>query len=212
MAFNVLWTILLGVLGGIISSLIVSRVFLIQSQYQDQIQFVDRIIRKLGAISAYLQVSKSVFEVDYDGEIQMEREMREKGYKTEAEYYAAHKEKRWISKDGVLKSIKKEIDKTSNDITSDIHGMFITDEKISKLLNDVMKYVHDVATKKEFSFSSIGEFQRTEQDLMNRYDGIIHLTGKTLLGLVLKDKFMIVMYVILAILIIATITTGLLGL
>ena len=107
---------------------------------------------------------------------------------------------------------KKEIDKTSNEITSDIHGMFITDEKISKLLNDVMKYVHDVATKKEFSFSSIGEFQRTEQDLMNRYDGIIHLTGKTLLGLVLKDKFMIVMYVILAILIIATITTGLLGL
>ena len=111
-----------------------------------------------------------------------------------------------------MKSIKKEIDKTSNEITSDIHGMFITDEKISKLLNDVMKYVHDVATKKEFSFSSIGEFQRTEQDLMNRYDGIIHLTGKTLLGLVLKDKFMIVMYVILAILIIATITTGLLGL
>ena len=55
MAFNVLWTILLGVLGGIISSLIVSRVFLIQSQYQDQIQFVDQIIRKLGAISAQKQ-------------------------------------------------------------------------------------------------------------------------------------------------------------
>ena len=33
MAFDVLWTILLGVIGGIVSSLIVSRVFLIQGEY-----------------------------------------------------------------------------------------------------------------------------------------------------------------------------------
>lgn len=54
MVFNVMWTILLGVLGGIISSLIVSRVFFIQDEYQEQIKFVGRIIRKLGYIMGFL--------------------------------------------------------------------------------------------------------------------------------------------------------------
>ena len=64
--FNVLWNILLGTVGGIISSVIVSRVFFIQGEYQQQTKFVDGIIRKLATIRAYLSVCKSVFEVSYD--------------------------------------------------------------------------------------------------------------------------------------------------
>lgn len=46
MIFNVLWTILLGVIGGIVSSLIVSRVFVIQGEYQQQLTFVAHILKK----------------------------------------------------------------------------------------------------------------------------------------------------------------------
>ena len=80
MIFNTLWTILLGVIGGIISSLIVSRVFLIQSEYQDQVRFVDRIIRKVGYISGFLHSAEAILKVSYDHNIQMEKEIKEKGY------------------------------------------------------------------------------------------------------------------------------------
>ena len=73
--FNVLWNILLGIVGGIISSIIVSRVFFIQGEYQQQTKFVDGIIRKLAMIRAYLSVCKSVFEVSYDEDIRIEKEV-----------------------------------------------------------------------------------------------------------------------------------------
>ena len=38
--FDVLWTILLGIVGGVISSVIVSRVFMIQGEYQQQVKFI----------------------------------------------------------------------------------------------------------------------------------------------------------------------------
>lgn len=53
MVFNIFWTILLGVIGGIVSSLIVSRVFLIQGEYQQQLTFVAHIFRRLNYISAF---------------------------------------------------------------------------------------------------------------------------------------------------------------
>ena len=53
MVFNTLWTILLGVIGGIVSSLIVSRVFFIQNEFQSQIRFIDRLIRKVESVAAF---------------------------------------------------------------------------------------------------------------------------------------------------------------
>ena len=75
MVFNVLLTILLGVIGGIVSSLIVSRVFLIQGEYQQQLTFVAHIFRRIYYISAFLQSDKAIFEVSYDQDIEMKREM-----------------------------------------------------------------------------------------------------------------------------------------
>ena len=73
MIFNTLWTILLGVIGGIISSLIVSRVFLIQSEYQDQVRFVDRIIRKVGYISGFLHSAEAILKVSYNHNSHIEK-------------------------------------------------------------------------------------------------------------------------------------------
>lgn len=91
--FEILFNFLVGILGGIISSIIVSRVFFIQGEFQQQLRFVEQIVRKLGMLSGYFLAVKAVFEVDYDGELEMKQEMQQKGYKTEEEYYAAHKEK-----------------------------------------------------------------------------------------------------------------------
>lgn len=47
MIFDILWNIILGVTGGIISSVIVSRVFLIQGDNQKQLELLETNINKI---------------------------------------------------------------------------------------------------------------------------------------------------------------------
>ena len=74
-----------------------------------------------------------------------------------------------------------------------------------------MEYSHKVSSAKELSFKSIGEFTKKEQSLHERYDKCVKASGKTLLGLIVKDKPMIILFGIVAILFVGTIITGLLG-
>jgi len=208
--FNFLCTILLGIIGGIISSLIVSKVFLLQSKYQEQFSFVAHIVRKMNYISAFLQSAKAVFKVSYDEDLRMEREMQEKGYKTEMEYYYAHKDKNWIKKSDVLDLIRKEISKTAKEIKSDVAATPIDDPKLIKLLKDIMGYAHEVSTVEELSFSCIDDFEKKEHELLERYDNCVHMSGRTLCKLILKDKLMIILSVLIVILVACTIITGLL--
>ena len=211
MIFNALWTILLGVIGGIISSLIVSRVFLIQSEYQDQVRFVDRIIRKVGYISGFLHSAEAILKVSYDHNIQMEKEIKEKGYDSEKEYYAAHTDEDWISKKDVLDVFHKEIAKTTKLIHEDLSDNFVKDTQLNVLIRDVVSYVHDVSSIKEYTFSQISQLTKKEQDLLKQYDMCIHMSGKKLVGLVIKDKIMILLFVIVGILIVGTIFAFSLG-
>ena len=211
MIFNTLWTILLGVIGGIISSLIVSRVFLIQSEYQDQVRFVDRIIRKVGYISGFLHSAEAILKVSYDHNIQMEKEIKEKGYDSEKEYYAAHTDEDWISKKDVLDVFHQEIAKTTKSIHEDLSDNLVKDTQLNALIRDIVSYVHDVSSIKEYTFSQISQLMKKEQDLLKQYDMCIHMSGKKLVGLVAKDKIMILLFVIVGILVVGTIFAFSLG-
>ncbi len=210
MIFNFLWTILLGVIGGIISSFIVSRVFLIQDKYQQQLTFVSHIFQKISYISAFLQSSKTIFEVSYDQNIEMKREMREKGYKTEAEYYCAHKDVDWIKKSDVLDLFKEKINKTAESIQSEIASSHILDSKLSELLHEIWEYTREVSSEKNLSFRRIEDFARKEKSLYESYNKCMKASGKTLFKLIVKDKLMIILFTLVALLLVATIIAGLL--
>ena len=205
MVFNTLWTILLGVIGGIVSSLIVSRVFLIQSEYQIQIKYVEAIIRKIGYISAFLQSEKAIFEVSYDQDVAIKKEVKEKGYHSEMEYYAAHADKDWISKDDVLNVFRKEIEKVTKSIHDDLTNNPVDDPQLSTLIRDIVTYIHDVSSVKELTFSQINQLKSKEQILLNQYDSCLKMSGKKLITLVVKDKIMIVLFILVALLIVGTI-------
>ena len=150
--FNVLWNILLGIVGGIISSVIVSRVFFIQGEYQQQTKFVDGIIGKLATIRAYLSVCKSVFEVSYDENIRIEKEMKDKGYRCEMEYYAAHKDKNWISVKDLLDKFKSTLLKVVETAQDEIVNSNVTDKYLAEILCDISNYLHDISSTKELNF------------------------------------------------------------
>ncbi len=205
--FDVLWTILLGIIGGIISSVIVSRVFMIQGEYQQQVRFVESIMRKLGIISGYLLSCRVVFECSYDEDIRFENEKKEKGYKNEMEYYAAHKDKRWTSVTDILNKFKSEALKNTNDVKEEILNSNIQDEELSLLLKDTNEHLHKISSAKEFNFLTINQFEREEKEIFGRFDNCKRISNKKLIRLVLKDKLMIALYIFIALLILATYLT-----
>ena len=211
MLFNTMLTILLGILGGIVSSLIVSRVFFIHGEYRNQLKTMDHVIRKLGLISGFIQSIKIIFKVDYDQDITMKEEMREKGYKSDMDYYRAHSDKRWISTDGVLHTIKTRIDEAANSLISELFGICIDNKQLNTLLNSITAHLHEITSVKKYTFDCIEKFEQTEQTLINQYEDCTHASGRTVLKMLLKDRFMIVMYCAIAVIIAGVIITGIFG-
>lgn len=211
MLFNTLWTILLGVIGGIVSSMIVSRVFFIHNEYQTQIKFIDGIIRKVGYLTAFLQSAKAIFEVSYDQDIAIKQEMKEKGYKCEMEYYAAHADKDWISKDDVLMAFHKEIGKTAKSIKDDISKSYIEDTQLNDLMKEIMHFINEVSAIKEFTFSQINMFMKREQNIIDKYDACLNVSSKKMFGMVVSDKVMIALFIMVALIVVGAIAAFIMG-
>lgn len=209
--FEVLLNFLVGILGGIISSVIVSRVFFIQGEFQQQLRFVEQIVRKLGMLSGYFLAVKAVFEVDYDGELEMKQEMQQKGYKTEEEYYAAHKEKNWISKSALLNAFLVEIKKIIGEAKEEIRNARIDDKQLTEILTSIMEHLSEMNKIKEFSFSQLHNFEKKQDEIVNQYETYRKVSGKQLTKLILKDRTMIVLYVLVGIIIVCTIVTRCVG-
>lgn len=209
--FEVLLNFLVGILGGIISSVIVSRVFFIHGEFQQQLRFVEQIVRKLGMLSGYFLAVKAVFEVDYDGELEMKQEMQKKGYKTEEEYYATHKEKNWISKSALLNAFLVEIKKIIGEAKEGIRNARIDDKQLTEILTSIMEHLSEMNKIKEFSFSQLHNFEKKQDEIINQYETYRKVSGKQLTKLILKDRTMIVLYVLVGIIIVSTIVTRCVG-
>ena len=60
--FQLFWNLILGISGGIISGIIVSRIFLIQGDFQNQINSFDLLLRKLGYTSGMMEYVDSIVD------------------------------------------------------------------------------------------------------------------------------------------------------
>ena len=203
--FDILFNLLVGVLGGIISGVMVSRVFFIQGEHHQQLRFVEQIINKLGVLSGYFQAVRTV--VDYDGELKMQQEMCQKGYKTEEEYYAANKDKKWISKSALLNTFLVEIKEITNASKEEIYNARIVDKQLTEILTLIMVHLSEIDRIKDFSFSQLYELQKKQEEIVNRYEVYRQISGKQLIKLILKDKTMLVLYVLVGIIIVGVIVT-----
>lgn len=211
MLFNSLFNILLGIFGGVISSVVVSRIFLIQSEYQSQLRFVSQNIRRLSIVDGYLHAVRAIFEVSYDTDIKIQKEMEQRGYKTEDEYYAAHRDKSWISKNDVLNIFLSEIKQTATLIKNDIIGISVDDQYLQAILSNISRYISSITTLNELTFSKVNELDHQFRTISSDYENYKQLSTKQLLVLALKDNLMIVLYILLGLLIAGTIAAHILG-
>lgn len=205
MIFDVLSNIILGILGGIISSIIVSRVFLIHGDYQNQLRFFDQLMHKLGYIAGILAVVKKVFEVSYDEDIRMQREMKERGYKSEAEYYQAHSDKDWISKSALLKKFLSEVKKIAQSIKDELFALHIEYPQLAKIRDIISTHVNTILDLDEFTFSDINKIEQESKAIADDFGKIKSMTAKQIIKLIVTDKVMIILYVLVAVIVIGAI-------
>ena len=70
-----------------------------------------------------------------------------------------------------------------------------------------MVHLSEIDRIKDFSFSQLYELQKKQEEIVNRYEVYRQISGKQLIKLILKDKTMLVLYVLVGIIIVGVIVT-----
>lgn len=184
---------------------------MIQENHQNQMRLIEQTINRLGLISGYLYAVKAVFEVSFDEDIEIEKETKEKGYRCEMEYYAAHRDKKWISTSALLNTLLVEIKKAAESLKNDLINMPLETPSLQKLRSDLLNYSEAIISIKEFSFKLISTFDKQGAAINRDFQNCKNMSTQELAKKVLADKVMIILYILIAILIIATVTTYCIG-
>lgn len=210
MIFNMLLTIFLGIVGGIISSMIVSRVFLILSSYQEKYKTVETLMQHVNYISGFLMAIKTVLQISYDQDREIEKEKEKFGYKTDMEYYAAHKDKDWISKDDLLNNFFNTVQVKSNILSNNLLTV-TTDAYNREIMHTINEFVSLVSLMKEFSFSKLNEIEIKSDEISNLYIAYKNSYNKNVLKKIFKDKMIILLIAIIILIIILMIVCSIFG-
>ena len=205
--FNLFWNLTLGIIGGIISSIIVTKIFLIQNNYREQLNQIELLIQKLGYIGGMFFGIKAVLEFSHDSDIEMKKEMEKYGYKTEDEYYAAHSDRNWISKDHLLKQFLEENKKMANAILKDIMNTNISEKNLYFIVEKISNYARKISTIKEYSFSMLRDFDNQDKDILHDYNNYKKRSNRIFIKMILKDKVMMTLYTFVGLILIFTIIT-----
>ena len=128
--------LLIGILSGIISGIFVSRFFVIQENYQSQIDSIERLLRKLLFSKASLEMCRRVLELKHDTREAAKKEANEKQYKSVDEYYYVHKEEDWISATDAINAILKHMREHFETIQNISIDVEITEKELLIIHND----------------------------------------------------------------------------
>lgn len=195
MYYKLLLTILLGVAGGIISSIIVSRVFWIMSDLKDSQDILDTEYGKLCFLHGSVDVIKLLIKDDYD-------RVTKSHNSSEDEKSITPYSKEDLKP--LLDGIKKEADKEWIYLVYlNIKGKEVTD-----IIDTFIRYLDKLKAIDIPTFEFIDGVETLFGDCRQRIDNYKSKNGKRFVKRILSDKIMIVLYVIVLLIILATILTA----
>lgn len=212
MISGALWNIILGIAGGIISSVIVSRVFLLQSEIQNYLDSLEFGLNKINYLHGMMHVLKIILQQKYDEQEKKHSEMEKKGYKTEAEYYAAHKGARWIDADELQKEIIQKANAEADKIYDELRNMNVKGKEANKVMQIYVDYVTKIQSMQEVPFSLIDETTRLHDKAIAQFTEYKKKSSKRLLKRLFTDKVMIVLYSMVLTIIVTAVAAKVAGL
>ena len=194
--WEILLSLSIGILGGIVSGVIVSRVFSIITMIYDQLRDFDKSINKLLSIHGMLTGIKQVTEFTYDSELKKEREMHEKGYKSESEYYSDHKEARWIDADVLIMNLLNECKKFCDELNKNMSEILVGENDIQLFYRKIHQILSDILDIKEASFDNLRQIESEMGRINAEYDDYKKRLRKVYFRKIITDKLFIVISIV----------------
>lgn len=194
---NFLLNLLIGIIGGIFSSIIVSRIFLIRQELENQLDILRKSSYCLGSISAFFDVIEIILKTEYDTAIELKHnpEYRNSG--------------NFIELQPTINALRDEIlFKSINEIDHFNDSLIITEKKLYKLHTDTVQTVKSFKDIKNYKFDTIDACKKQLDALNKRYDKCFKEKKSKFFFLILKDKMLFVLFVLFLLICVFTFLTA----
>lgn len=212
MISGALWNIILGIAGGIISSVIVSRVFLLQGEIQNYLDSLEFGLNKINYLQGIMHVLKIILQQKCDEREKKYSEMEKKGYKSEAEYYAAHRGVDWIDANELQKEIIQKANAEADKIYDELRNMNVKGKEANKVMQTYVEYVTKIQCMKEVPFSLIDETTRLHDKAIAQFAEYKKKSSKRLLKRLFTDRVMSFLYIMVFAIVVAAVAAKIAGL
>lgn len=177
--------LVIGIVGGIYSSVIVSRIFLIREEYQEQLEILRKSFYHLGGITAFFNVVEIILKNMLDTSVEVQKD---------PDYIKTHNLK---DGDSTIKALKKEIlNKNIEEICANETSLVLKEKRLIGLQHEVCKAVRNFESIEVFKFETIDKCKQEIDSLNKSFKQCFKESTKSFLAIVIKDKILIVLFFI----------------
>jgi len=188
-----LLNLLIGIIGGIYSSVIVSRVLLIREKLEDQLEVLKEKRYYFGTLMAFFDVVETILKLQNDTSDEIEEEI-----KKNPAYLKTHD---IINADNLIMSLKNELlDKTIDKICYQEKPLLLKEKVFIELLRETEETVKKIKEINPYKFHEIDNSKKQIMELEEKYRSCVKKKGQYLLGLIAKDLFIVILILLLIIL------------
>ena len=177
--------LVIGIVGGIYSGIIVSRIFLIREEYQEQLEILQKNFYYLGSIRAFLDVIEIILKNMSDTSLKLQESPN---------YAKTHK---LIDGDRIITELKRKLLNESIDkICANESNFTLREKELIQLQHktyDIIIKFKDVEIDK---FEVLDDCKQKIDTLKDDYEHCFNKKTKTFLGLVIRDRILIILFVI----------------
>ena len=206
MISSVLWDISLGIISGVISSVIVSKVFLIYGDNQKQLEILETNINKIDFIHGELSAMKKVTEVFHDQEIDMRSRANPYEGASDEEIITSQEMTDDLQK-RILVMLKKDIDK----INVELNHIFCVNQEAMVVIKSYSDYIRRIKKMKACTFSAYNEIDELWNRADKQFEKYARSNKKRLIKQILTDRFLIILCIVVLLIIVTTVITQILG-
>ena len=185
--------LLIGIIGGIYSSIIVSRVFLLREELEEQLNILRKKTYYFGTLTAFFDVTEMILKLQSDTSDEINEEIKQ-----DPEYLKTHD---IIRASDVIRTMKFEmLDKTVERICREDNPLVLKQKQFIELRNETEKIVRKYKDIKQFKFKTVDDSKKEIKELEQKYEVCLSKRNKYLFAKIFKDKVMIVLCVLLIVL------------
>lgn len=181
---------MIGIIGGIYSSVIVSRIFLLREELEEQLDILRKMTYYFGTLMAFFDVTEMILKLQNDSSHEIDEEI-----KRDPKYLETHD---IIRVSDVIDTIKENmLNNTVEKILREDNPLVLKNKQFIELRKLTVDVVSKYKNIKTFKFKTIDDARKELNDLEKKYEHCLSKRNKYLFFQIAKDKVVIVLFVVL---------------